>query len=183
MGVFQDLATLGRIVLHRPKGKTHQERLESFYGPQADAYDNTRRKLLKGREEMFSNVPFPPGGVWLDMGGATGANLENLGPKIADLSKVFIVDLSRPLLDVAKKRIADRGWTNVETLEADATTFRPPSDRIDVITFSYSLTMIPDWFAAIDHGVEMLSPGGVIGICDFYVTRKHPKPVAFDMVG
>ncbi len=44
----------------------------------------------------------------------------------------------------------------------------------DVVTFSYSLTMIPDWFAAIDNALRMLKPGGVIGVVDFYVARKHP---------
>jgi S-adenosylmethionine-diacylgycerolhomoserine-N-methlytransferase len=175
MGFFQDLRTLATIALHRARGKSHQERLESFYGPQADAYDNTRRKLLKGREELFGAVPVPKGGVWLDIGGATGANLENLGPRIAELSKVYIVDLSRPLLEIAKKRIADRGWTNVETLEADATIFEPPVRPVQVVSFSYSLTMIPDWFAAIDRAYELLEPGGLIAVVDFYVARKWPE--------
>jgi len=43
-----------------------------------------------------------------------------------------------------------------------------------VVTFSYSLTMIPDWFAAIDSARAMLSPGGLIGVVDFYVSRKYP---------
>jgi S-adenosylmethionine-diacylgycerolhomoserine-N-methlytransferase len=36
--------------------------------------------------------------------------------------------------------------------------------------------MIPDWFAAVDHAVELLKPGGLIGVVDFYVSRKHPEP-------
>jgi S-adenosylmethionine-diacylgycerolhomoserine-N-methlytransferase len=34
--------------------------------------------------------------------------------------------------------------------------------------------MIPDWFAAIDNALQMLKPGGLIGVVDFYVSRKHP---------
>ena len=33
--------------------------------------------------------------------------------------------------------------------------------------------MIPDWFAAIDNAISMLRPGGVLGVVDFYVSRKH----------
>ena len=44
----------------------------------------------------------------------------------------------------------------------------------DVVTFSYSLTMIPDWFGAIENALAMLKPGGVIGVVDFFVSRKHP---------
>jgi S-adenosylmethionine-diacylgycerolhomoserine-N-methlytransferase len=34
--------------------------------------------------------------------------------------------------------------------------------------------MIPDWFSAIENGLRMLKPGGLIGVVDFYVSRKHP---------
>jgi S-adenosylmethionine-diacylgycerolhomoserine-N-methlytransferase len=63
----------------------------------------------------------------------------------------------------------------VEAIRADATTFRPPEGKADVVTFSYSLTMIPDWFAAIENARAMLKPGGTIGVVDFYVARKYPS--------
>ena len=52
--------------------------MESFYGGQAEAYDSFRKRLLKGREELWSLLDVPEDGVWVDMGGGTGANLENL---------------------------------------------------------------------------------------------------------
>jgi S-adenosylmethionine-diacylgycerolhomoserine-N-methlytransferase len=76
-------------------------------------------------------------------------------------------------LDVAQRRAAASAWANVETALADATTFRPPGGPVDVVTFSYSLTMIPDWFAAIENGLAILKPGGTIGVVDFYVSRKY----------
>src|SRR5262249_31153785 len=87
-----------------------------------------------------------------------------------------LVDLSPSLLEVARRRIADRGWHNVELVAADATRFEPEHLPVDVITFSYSLSMIPDWFAAIDQARRLLRPGGLIGVVDFYVSRKHPPP-------
>ena len=36
------------------------------------------------------------------------------------------------------------------------------------------LTMIPDRFAAIENAFAMLKPGGVVGVADFYVSRRHP---------
>jgi S-adenosylmethionine-diacylgycerolhomoserine-N-methlytransferase len=32
--------------------------------------------------------------------------------------------------------------------------------------------MIPDWFAAIDAAYRLLKPGGIIGVVDFYLSRK-----------
>ena len=61
-----------------------------------------------------------------------------------------------------------------KAVEADATTFQPAGGA-DVVTFSYSLSMIPDWFAAIENARAMLKPGGAIGVVDFYVARKFPR--------
>ena len=68
------------------------------------------------------------------------------------------------MLKAARRRIAERGWKNVEAVEADAIQFRPAEELADVVTFSYSLTMIPDWFAAIENAWSILKPGGVIGV-------------------
>lgn len=175
MGLFSDLKILYHLTLKPIRGKDHAARLESFYGGQAEAYDDFRKRLLRGREELIQAVPLPEGGVWVDMGGGTGANLEFFGDKLSRLKKVYVVDLSPSLLKVAAKRMEARGWTNAEAIEADATVWQPPEAPVDVVTFSYSLTMIPDWFAAIDNAIQMLKPGGLIGVVDFYVSRKFPK--------
>src|SRR5262249_27103886 len=104
----------------------------------------------------------------------TGSNLECLGERIADLDRVLIVDLCSSLLRIADERIARHGWQNVSTVRADVTTFEPDIAPVDVITFSYSLTMIPDWFQAIEHAHSLLKPGGMIGVADFYISRKWP---------
>ena len=57
-------------------------RLESFYSGQAEAYDDFRRRLLQGREAMYQSIPVPEGGVWVDLGGGTGANLEPIGGEL-----------------------------------------------------------------------------------------------------
>ena len=174
MGVFSDLKVLYHLAIKPVRGKTHAARLESFYSGQAGAYDDFRKRLLKGREELCQAVALPDGGTLVDLGGGTGANLEFFGEqKIAALRKAYVVDLSPSLLEMARQRFAERNWPHVEAVEADATLYQPP-EQADVVTFSYSLTMIPDWFAAIDNAVQMLKPGGLVGVVDFFVSRKHP---------
>lgn len=174
MSLTKDIKVLYHLALSPIRGKTHAERLDSFYHGQADAYDEFRAHLLQGRREMWQTLSVPEGGVLVDMGGGTGYNLEHLGDRIAQLEKVYLVDLAKSLLQVARQRIVKRGWANVEAVEADVTTFQPPEFAVDAVTFSYSLTMIPDWFAAIDQAYRLLRPGGLIGVVDFYVGRKYP---------
>jgi S-adenosylmethionine-diacylgycerolhomoserine-N-methlytransferase len=178
MSIGNDLKILWHLALSPItgiRGKSHQERLDSFYGGQAEGYDAFREHLLKGRKELYESLPVPENGVWIEMGGGTAHNLQYLGERISRLAKVYVVDLSTSLLKIASRRIEQRGWTNVELVEADVTTFTPPQGQADVVTFSYSLTMIPDWFAAIEQAERLLRPGGTIGVVDFYVARKYPQ--------
>lgn len=70
--------------------------------------------------------------------------------------QVYLVDLSPSLCNVARQRFERLGWKNVTVICQDARSFRLPerhvdprspggtaTDRVDLITMSYSLSMIP----------------------------------------
>ena len=176
MGFVSDLRVLYHLALKPVRGDDHAARLDSFYAGQADAYDAFRARLLPGRAALLRDVleRTPEGGTWVDLGRGIGAALEMAAPAMGRLGRVHVVDVSAALLGVARRRVAARGWTHVETARADVTTWRPASGPADVVTLSYALTMIPDWFRAVDNAWAMLRPGGVIGVVDFYVSRRHP---------
>ena len=175
MTVFQDIHTLYRMAVAPIRGTTHAQRLESFYGTQAKGYDNFRERLLQGRRELINDLDLSSGEIWLDMGAGTGANLEFAVHQVPNLGQVYLVDLCPSLLSVAEERIARHGWSTVETIQADVATFKPPH-QVDAITFSYSLTMIPNWIQALLNARALLKPGGRIGVVDFYVSQKYPAP-------
>ena len=133
MGFFADMKILYHMLVKPVRGDNHAQRMESFYGGQAKAYDDFRRRLLQGREELWTALPKPADAVWVDMGGATGNNLENFGDDINKLKKVYVVDLSGRLLEVARDRFRQRGWENAETVEADATKWQPPEGTADIV--------------------------------------------------
>jgi S-adenosylmethionine-diacylgycerolhomoserine-N-methlytransferase len=171
--LFDDLRTLRSLLFTRVRGDTHADRLESFYASQARGYDSFRRRMLHGRRELIESLTFPSGGVWVDLGAGTGANLEYRTTDIPSLAAVHLVDLSPALLRVASDRVAAHGWSHVRIEETDATVFDPGTPA-DVVTLSYALTMIPDWFRAVDNACRILKPGGLLGVVDFYVSRQHP---------
>lgn len=173
MGFISDLKILYHLALRPVRGKDHAARMENFYSGQAEAYDDFRKRLLHGREELFQKIETPENGIWVDLGGGTGANMEFIKDSVPKLQKAYVVDLAGSLLKVAADRFESHGWSHVEAVEADATTWEPSEGLADVVTFSYSLTMIPDWFGAIENALRILKPGGKIGVVDFYVSRKH----------
>ncbi|KAI0546465.1 hypothetical protein F4679DRAFT_410210 [Xylaria curta] len=189
-----------------------QDALESFYKAQAGAYDATRKGLLRGREDMLalaaaqltlktkrvnSNTTKK---IWVDIGGGTGWNIEAMSQFVdvpTFFDSVYLVDFSPSLCEVARKRFARLGWTNVKIVCQDARLFRledhepvPHSDRprspegsyssteqprhvgADLITMSYSLSMIPDYYSVVDSLASLLAPNGVLGVVDFYVQSR-----------
>jgi S-adenosylmethionine-diacylgycerolhomoserine-N-methlytransferase len=97
MGFASDLKILYHLALKPVRGKDHAARMESFYAGQAEAYDDFRKRLLKGRQELWNLIEIPAGGAWLDMGGGTGANLDYFGDRLGQLGKVYVLDLSHSL--------------------------------------------------------------------------------------
>ena len=171
--VISDLKTVVKI-LRPPKGKEHVDRLESFYSGQADDYDEFRKKLLPGRLETIQFLNDHPGGVWADIGCGTGINLEYFGEKkLSQFSKIYMVDLSPSLLEVTKSRVKKWHLSQAKICQEDACEFQA-QEPLDLVTFSYSLTMIPHWYKAIDNALQCLKPGGTIAVTDFYVAEKYP---------
>ena len=168
-----DARVLRSLLRGLPRRGSHAERLQAFYGPQAEHYDNFRERLLQGRRGLIALMAPPDGASIVELGGGTGRNLGYFGDRLARMGRVEIVDLCPALLEQARRRTT--ALANVRVVEADATTYRPAAP-VDCVYFSYALTMMPDWQAAIDNAVAMLRPGGMLGVVDFYVAAARPRP-------
>ncbi|OBS10108.1 class I SAM-dependent methyltransferase [Acidihalobacter prosperus] len=176
MNLRDDARVLWTLLRGQPGGATHAERLDRFYGPQASRYDGFRERLLHGRDDLLSAVAAQlpaAGGRLIELGAGTGRNLGYLSGRVDSLEVAELVDVCAPLLAQARRRWA--GHDQVRVREADATRYRPERP-MDAAYFAYALTMIPDWFEAVDNALRLLKPGGVLGVVDFYVSRPHPAP-------
>jgi S-adenosylmethionine-diacylgycerolhomoserine-N-methlytransferase len=166
MGILSDARTLVALARGADQRGSHAERLARFYGGQADHYDRFRDRLLHGRRELISMLPTESDAHVVELGGGTGRTLEFFGRRLADLASATIVDLCEPLLAIARTRY--RNSPNVYCVLDDATRWQPDG-LVDCVYFSYSLTMIPDWRAAVANALRMLRPGGLLGVVDFHV--------------
>jgi S-adenosylmethionine-diacylgycerolhomoserine-N-methlytransferase len=118
-------------------------------------------------------LPVRRGGHIVELGGGTGRNAERFGPRLARLDRYTLVELCAPMLAKARERAAR--LPVIRVAEADATSWRPETPA-DCAFFSYSLTMIPDWRAAIDNAIAMVRPGGIVASVDFYVGEAKAAP-------
>ena len=164
-----DLGILLRLLRGMPRGITHAQSLDAFYGAQSDNYDRFRERLLRGRAELVASLPLPAQARIVELGGGTGRNVEFLGERLADVASYTVVDLCEPLLARARERA--RAIPLLHAVHGDATRWRPDAP-VDAVILSYALTMIPDWRAAISNALAMLKPGGALCVVDFYVSPR-----------
>lgn len=171
--LLADYRVLWRMLRGLPRSGSARERLQAFYAPQATRYDAFRARLLHGREELIGRLPAHPGSVVVELGCGTGENLERFGERLSALRQLVLVDLCPALLERARARAARHA--NVEVVEADVTAYRPPQ-QVDCVYFSYALTMMHDWRAALANALRLLKPGGTLGVVDFHVSSAAPPP-------
>jgi betaine lipid synthase len=154
--------------------------------------DKFRARFLWGRPQLLSACATRlqqtgrdlSSCVWVDLGGGTGANVEMMARHlpVEQFKAVYIVDLTPSLCAQARARVERMGWTNVRVVEGDACTFAPPEGECGgvahLVTFSYSLSMIPPFVDALDNATSWLHPSdGILGVADFYVSSKYDLPL------
>eukprot|EP00195_Chlamydomonas_chlamydogama_P005703 CAMPEP_0202899678 /NCGR_PEP_ID=MMETSP1392-20130828/7850_1 /ASSEMBLY_ACC=CAM_ASM_000868 /TAXON_ID=225041 /ORGANISM="Chlamydomonas chlamydogama, Strain SAG 11-48b" /LENGTH=653 /DNA_ID=CAMNT_0049585927 /DNA_START=166 /DNA_END=2127 /DNA_ORIENTATION=- len=181
--VKDDLIVLRHMWFGSKKGDDHAARLENFYGPQAKAYDKFRANFLWGRKPMLAACAARLAGrsnlIWVDLGGGTGENVDMMAQylPLENFKSIYVVDLCHSLCEIAKSKVKAKGWRNVHVVEADACTFQPPEGTATLITFSYSLSMIPPFHSVIDGALSYLHPDGFCGVTDFFVSSKYDLPM------
>lgn len=141
--------------------------VQRFYRYHALVYDFTRWTILHGRRRAVEKLELAPDARVLEVGCGTGLNFPYVLDKLDPQRGLLVgLDFSADMLRQAEKRVAAKGWSNVELLQGDVTAMQL-GQKFDGILFAYSLTMIPDWSKAIDRVYEHLKPGGRLVVLDF----------------
>lgn len=102
-----------------------------------------------------------------------GWNIERMNAYIPlkEFHAIYLVDLCEPLLEIARQRL--QKFPNVHVVKGDATVLDLAVDQVDIVTMSYSLSMIPPYFKVIDRVMTLLKPLGLISVVDFFTSNKE----------
>jgi S-adenosylmethionine-diacylgycerolhomoserine-N-methlytransferase len=153
--------------------------MDRHYRFQRYIYDATRTHYLLGRRHLIRNLAPPPNGTVLEIGCGTAWNLvraANAYPQV----RFYGLDVSNAMLETARTSIARHGLeARVVLRQGDATSFsaRPlfGTAEFDRVFFSYSLSMIPGWTAALEQAAACILPGGSLHIVDFGQCAELPS--------
>jgi S-adenosylmethionine-diacylgycerolhomoserine-N-methlytransferase len=157
----------------------HAERMDAIYGVQRHFYDLTRKYYLLGRDRLIREIDVPMAGSVLEAGCGTGRNLAAVGMRYPT-ARLFGLDISNEMLKSAQQSLARRALEGRSKIcVADATAFDPLAlfgrTDFDRVFLSYSVSMIPDWRAAIEAAMAAVAKGGSLHIVDFGQQQGLPR--------
>jgi S-adenosylmethionine-diacylgycerolhomoserine-N-methlytransferase len=155
------------------------ELMDRIYRRQRHFYDFTRKYYLLGRDRLIDGLAPPPGGRVLEIGCGTARNLV-AAARAWPQAQLYGIDISAEMLDTAHQVVGRAGLARrVELARADATTFDPAVlfgvPCFSRVFFSYSLSMIPNWQAALARALVWLPADGELHIVDFGDQERLPR--------
>jgi ubiquinone/menaquinone biosynthesis C-methylase UbiE len=147
------------------------ETTQAFYSRWARLYDALARRtpgVGSLRQRAADRLAPPAGGVVVDMGCGTGANLPYLRDRVGPTGRVLGVDFTPGVLAVARKRVTD---TDIGVVRGDAT--RPPVAEADAVFASFVSGMLTAPGEAVRTWADIVGPGGRLGLLDL-ARSTHP---------
>jgi S-adenosylmethionine-diacylgycerolhomoserine-N-methlytransferase len=128
---------------------------------------------------MLAGLLPPHRGSVLEIGCGTGRNLVVAARRTPD-AHFHGVDLSAEMLKSARAAVQRAHLDDRITLrQGDATVFDGRAlfgrARFDRVYFSYTLSMVPGWEAALDTAVRHVAPGGSLHVVDFGQCEDLPE--------
>jgi len=153
--------------------------MDAIYARQRHFYDLTRKYYLLGRDRLIAELDLADGESVIEIGCGTARNLIAVA-KAWPGARCFGLDLSAEMLITARANVARAGLGDrIVLAEADATGFDPDAlfgeAAFDRVMLSYTLSMIPDWRAALTQAAMVAR--GRVDCVDF--GQQERLPAAF----
>jgi S-adenosylmethionine-diacylgycerolhomoserine-N-methlytransferase len=165
----------------------HGNLMDRMYRWQRYFYNATRKYYLLARDKLIDELNVPYGGTVLEIGCGTGRNLVRISQRWPEC-RVYGIDISAEMLKSAEIAIRRHDLSDrIEIAQGDAAGFDAFElfcrRRFDTIVCSYTLSMIPDWQAALRWALWLLAPQGHLHIVDFGLQERMPAPFRALLLG
>ena len=144
--------------------------MDRIYRPQRHFYDFTRKYYLLGRDRLIADLSLAPGASLIEVGCGTGRNLIAIARKYPT-ARLYGLDASAAMLTTARTKLHQAGLDHRVVLRQGLAEELSPAafglGKFEHVLFSYSLSMVPGWRAALAAGSGALTEDGNLHVVDF----------------
>ena len=145
--------------------------VEEAYARWAPVYDLVFTAVMKPGRKAAAEAVNRLNGRIIDVGVGTGLELPMFGPQV----KITGVDLSEPMLEIARRRVREEGLGNVEALMAmDGMNLTFADGEFDGVVSPYVITTVPDPVRTLDEMARVTRKGGEIILVNHVGAEKGP---------
>lgn len=118
-----------------------------------------------------------PGETVLDLGSGGGIDVLLSAKRVGPTGKVYGLDMTDEMLELARANQAKAGVTNVEFLKGDIEHIPLPDNSVDLIISNCVINLSPDKDRVLAEAFRVLKRGGRFAVSDIVVRGELPNEI------